>query len=164
MFHRFFSSLARFRYLSLFLLFFHFYPVTWWNGKVCYSAGSLFLLTITRSGFLDEIRSSVCISKFQRILCVSFSRMHSGLRIHHLFVWSNLNFLPNFQWIIFLIQSYYDDICIVSLLWQFLFMWSWSLNYTHSDQYQQTAYSNMMSTECNEWSNSKHSLITWHIS
>ena len=38
-----------------------------------------FALTITRSGCLAEIRWSDCISKSQRILCVSFSRTDSGL-------------------------------------------------------------------------------------
>ena len=49
----------------------------------------LSLLTITRSGRLVRIRWSVCISKSQRVLCVSFSRTDSGLCIYHLFVWSN---------------------------------------------------------------------------
>ena len=52
---------------------------------------------ITRSGRLAEVRGSVSISKFQRILCVSFSRVDSELCTYHLFVWSNSNFLHNFQ-------------------------------------------------------------------
>ena len=39
------------------------------------------------------------ISKSQRIFGVSFSKTDSWLCIYHLFVWSNLNFLHNFQWI-----------------------------------------------------------------
>ena len=67
-------------------------------GLVHNSAVSPFLLTITRSGRLAEIRWSVYISKSQRILCVvSFSRTESGLWIYHLLVWSNLNFLHNSQ-------------------------------------------------------------------
>ena len=46
-------------------------------------------------------RGSVYISKSWRILCVSFSRTDSGLCIYHLFIWSNLNFWHNSQWIIF---------------------------------------------------------------
>ena len=53
-----------------------------------------FLLTITRSGHLAEIRGYVCISKSQRIFSISFSRTNSGLCIECLLVWSNLNFLP----------------------------------------------------------------------
>ena len=66
-----------------FLFFFHFF----------------FLLTITRSGRLVEMTWFVCISKSQRILCVSFSTTGSRLSIYLLFVWSNLNFLHNSQMI-----------------------------------------------------------------
>ena len=45
-----------------------------------------FLLTITSSSRLAEIRWSVCISKSQKILCVSFSRTDSGLCIYHVSV------------------------------------------------------------------------------
>ena len=98
MFLSFFNSLARSRYLSLFA-FFQFYPKVNRNDKVHYSAGSLFLLTITRSGHLAEIRWSFCILKSFRSLCVPFSMPSSGLYIYHLFVWSNLSFLHNSQWI-----------------------------------------------------------------
>ena len=40
-----------------------------------------FLSTINRSGRLTKIRGSVSVSKSQRSLCVSFSRMESGLYI-----------------------------------------------------------------------------------
>ena len=39
----------------------------------------LLLLTITSSGHLPRIRWTLCISKYQRILCVSFSRTGTGL-------------------------------------------------------------------------------------
>ena len=67
---------------------------------------SFLLLTITRSGRLAEIRWSVCISKSQRTLCVSFSRTDSGLYIYHFFIRSNLDFLHNSQWITFPTKSY----------------------------------------------------------
>ena len=73
-------SQARFRYLSLFSLSL-FYPMVCQNGKVYYSAGSLFLLRITRSDCLAEIWWFVCGSKSQRSLCLSFSRTDSGLGI-----------------------------------------------------------------------------------
>ena len=44
---------------------------------------SFFLLNITRSGLLAGIKESVCVSKSQRILCVSFSRTDFGLCIYH---------------------------------------------------------------------------------
>ena len=55
-----------------------------WNGKVHYSASSLFFLfTLTRFGPLTEIRWSVCISKSQRILTVSFLSPHN---LHLVFI------------------------------------------------------------------------------
>ena len=69
--------------ISLFA-FFYFYAVVIWNNKVHYSAGSLFLLTITRSGCLADI-----CSKSQRSLCLSFSKKDSRLCIFYLFVWLN---------------------------------------------------------------------------
>ena len=52
-------------------------------------------LSITIRGhhpdLLVGIRWSICISKPQRILCVSFSRTDSSLCVYHLVVWSNFN-------------------------------------------------------------------------
>ena len=62
-----------------------------------------FLLIIIRSGRLAEIRWS------QSSLCVSFSRTDVEICIYHLFVWSNLNFWHNSQWITLPTQS-----CLVS--------------------------------------------------
>ena len=109
LFHSFYSSPARSRYLSLFLLSFSFN--LWSAGTTKFTIRQVFffffffLLTNTRSGSLAEIRWSVFISKSERILCVSFSRTDSGLCIYHLFVWSNLNFLHNSQCITFPTQS-----------------------------------------------------------
>ena len=66
---------------------------------------SFFFFIMIRSGRLVEIWWSVCISKSQRRLCVSFFRIDAGLCINHLFVWSNLNFLHNSQWITLPTQS-----------------------------------------------------------
>ena len=71
--------------ISLFA-FFQFYSLLRQNGKVHYLAGSLFMQTITRSGHLAELRRSVHISKFLRILCFSYSGMDSVLCIYHFFV------------------------------------------------------------------------------
>ena len=74
------------------------------DGKVHFSSSSLFFfffLTITRSGRLANIKWSVCISKFQRSLCLSFSNTDSGLCICYLFIQSNFNFLHSSQWITF---------------------------------------------------------------
>ena len=81
MFHSFFNSLARSRYLSLFS---HSFNFTLWSAETAKSTilkVLLFLLIIIRSGRLAEIRWSVCISKSQRSLCISFSRTDSGLFI-----------------------------------------------------------------------------------
>ena len=65
----------------------------------------IFSLIIIRSGRLAEIWWSVCISKSQRSLCVSFSKTNSGWCMYHLFVWSNFNFLHHSQWITLPTQS-----------------------------------------------------------
>ena len=91
----FFNSLAGSRYLFFFSFSFNF--TLWSTGT--------FLLIIIRSGLLAEIRWSVWISESHMNLCVSFSRTGVGLCIYYLFVWSNLNFLHNSQWITFPTQS-----------------------------------------------------------
>ena len=71
-----------------------------WDSKTHNFASSLFLLLIIiRSDCLAEIWWSVCISKSHGSLCVSFSKTAGGLCMYHLFLWSNLNFLHNSQWI-----------------------------------------------------------------
>ena len=99
MFHSFlFNSLARSRYLSFFSLSFHFTVVSR-DNKIHNSASYLFLLIIIKFDHLDEIRWSICITKYQRSLCVSFSSTEAGLWIYHWFEWSNFNFLHNSLWI-----------------------------------------------------------------
>ena len=56
----------------------------------------MFLLVISSSGRLAEIKWSVCISESQRNLCVLFFRTDSELCVYHLFVWSNFNFFLQF--------------------------------------------------------------------
>ena len=105
MFHSFYNSLARSRYLSLFL---HSFSVTLWSAGITKSTIPQvlsFLLIIIRYGRLAEIRWSFCILKSLRSLCVSFFGTDSGLCIYHLFVWLNFNFLHNFQWITLPTQS-----------------------------------------------------------
>ena len=105
MFHSFFNSLARSRYLSLFsiLSILLCSPLRQHSSQFC--KFSLFWQIILRSGRLVEIRRSVSTSKPQRSLCVSFSRIKSGLCIYHFFVWSNFNFLLNSQLITLPTQS-----------------------------------------------------------
>ena len=88
MFHSFFISLARLRYLSFFTTFFQFYSVICRDSKVD-NFTNLFFLFIINSGLLTEIRRSVCMSKSQKSLWVSFSRTYARLCIYHLLVWSN---------------------------------------------------------------------------
>ena len=100
MFLRFFNSLASLRYLSFFSFFF--FNITLWStgtGKSTIWQILFFLLIITRSVRLVEIRWFVCIPKSHRRLCVSFSRIDSVLCIYNLFAWSDLNFLHNSKWI-----------------------------------------------------------------
>ena len=74
MFHSFFDSLARSRYLSFFSHSFSF--ILWSTGTAKSTILQVlsFLLTIIRAGLLAEIRWSVCMSKSDRRLCVLFSR------------------------------------------------------------------------------------------
>ena len=70
MFHSFFNSQARSRYLSYFSLSFNFKVVSQ-DSKVNNFASSLFL--IIRSRRLAEMKRSVCMTKSQRSLCMSIS-------------------------------------------------------------------------------------------
>ena len=99
MFHNFFNSLARSRYLSFFSHSFSFILSSAGTAKSTILPVLFFLLNIIRSGLLDEIRLSEYMSKSHRSLYVLFSRTGAGLCIYHLFVWSNLNFLHISQWI-----------------------------------------------------------------
>ena len=104
-FHSFFNSLARLQYLSFFSHSFRFILWSAGTAKSTIFQVHFFLLIIIRSGLLAEIRWSVCMSKFHRSLCVSFSRTGAGLCIYHLLVWSNLIFLHISQWITLPTQS-----------------------------------------------------------
>ena len=53
----------------------------------------VFLLIYTKSGLLVGISWSICSSKSQGILCVTFSRMDCGLCVFHLSAGSNFNLL-----------------------------------------------------------------------
>ena len=106
---QFFQFSSKVQVLILLFTFFQFHSVVPADNRVPNSASSLFLLIIIRSGLLGEIRWSVCISKFQRGLCVSFCRTDSWLCIYHLFVRSNFNFLQNSQLI-----TWSTKACLVS--------------------------------------------------
>ena len=106
MFHFFFFQFSsKVDVLILLFTFFQFYSVVSQDRKVDNFANSLFLLIIIRSGLLAEIRWSVCMSKSQRNLCVSFSWTGAELCIYHLLVWLNINFLHISQWITLPTQS-----------------------------------------------------------
>ena len=93
----FFWLLSKIYLLTFLFTFFQFYSVVCQDSKVHNSESSLFLLSLTWSNCLAEIKGSVFISKSLRNLCISFSRTDSRLCSHHLFVWSNFNFLHNSQ-------------------------------------------------------------------
>ena len=79
MFHSFFNSLTRSRYLSFFSLSFRF--ILWCAGTVKSKILQILflLLIIMKSGLLAGIRWSVCMLKSHRSLCESFSRTDAGL-------------------------------------------------------------------------------------
>ena len=80
MFHSFFNSLARSRYVSLFSLSFSF--ILWSAGTAKSTILQIFFffffVIIIRSDLLVEIRWSVCMYKSQRSLCISFSSSSSS--------------------------------------------------------------------------------------
>ena len=104
MFHSFFNSLARSRYLSFFSHSFSFILWSAGTAKSTILQVLFFLLIIIKSGLLAGIRWSVFMLKSHKSLWVTFSRTGAGLCIYHLLVWSNLNFLHISQWITLLTQ------------------------------------------------------------
>ena len=108
MFHSIFQFPSKAEVLILLFTLFQFYSVVSRDSKVDNFANSLFffLLIIIKSDLLTEITRSVCMSKSQKSLCVSFSRTDVEFCIYHLFVWSILNFLHISQWIPLTTQSY----------------------------------------------------------
>ena len=96
-FHSFLSSLARFKYFSLFFfLFVDFYSMVGQDGKVhCKAIYLLFLFNTTSPYLRVGIWWSVCKSDPQTILFFSFSRRDSNAYLYHIGAWSNLHFLHN---------------------------------------------------------------------
>ena len=118
MFHNFYNSLARSRYLSFFSFSFSF--ILWSAG----TPNSLFLLLIIiEPGFLAEISWSARLSKSHRSLFVSFTRTDAGLCLYHLLLWSNLNSLHISQWISLPTQLCLALYSICSNLLHSLIMW-----------------------------------------
>ena len=123
MFHSFFNSLGRSRYLSFFSLSFRFIQ---WSAGIAKSTILqilFFLLIIIRTGLLARIRWSVCMLKSHRSLCVSFSWTGAGLCIYHLFVWSNFSFLHISQWITLPTYSCFTLYSFCANLLHSLIMW-----------------------------------------
>ena len=126
-------------FISL-LAFFYSHNVVRWNSKIHQITSSF---TNSKSGLLAWILWYVCISKSQRILCVSFSRTNSGLCIYLLVVWWSFNLLHNSEliifpnvfipWMRFLLQSFALRSFLVFLIHSFLtflpstFVWWCSL-------------------------------------
>ena len=104
LFHSFFNSLSRSRYLSFFS---HFFSFILWSAGTAMSTILLilFFCWLLSSSLLAEIRWSVCMSKSHRSLCVLFSWTDAGWCIYHLFVWSTLNSLHISHWIALLTKS-----------------------------------------------------------
>ena len=123
MFHSFFNSLARSRYLSFFSLSFRFILLSAGTAKSTILQILFFLLIIISSGLLAGIRWSVCMLKSHRSLCVSFSRTGAGLCIYHLLACSNLNFLNISQLITLPIQSCLALYSFCANLLHSLIMW-----------------------------------------
>ena len=102
---QFFNSQARSMYLSFFS---HSFSFILWSAGTAMSTilQVLFLLLISiRSVHLAEIRWSVCMSKSHWSLRVPFCSTVAGLRIYHLLVCTNFNFLHISRWITLPTQS-----------------------------------------------------------
>ena len=82
MFHSFFNSLARLRYLS----FFQIYSVVRWDSKLDNFANSLCFVHYYKGWSLAGIWWSVSKLKSHRSLCELFSWTSTGFCIYHLFV------------------------------------------------------------------------------
>ena len=123
MFHSFFNSLARSRYLSFFSLSFRFILWSAGTAKSTILQILFLLLIIMWSDLLAGIRWSVCMLKSHRSLCESFSRTGIGLCMYHLLVWSNFNFLHISQWITMPIQSCLALYSFCANLLHSLMMW-----------------------------------------
>ena len=89
MFHSFFNSLARSRYLSFFS---HSFSFILWSAGTARSTILQFLFFCwLLLGLVFWPRfGDPCICQSQRSLCVLFSRRGAGLCIYHLLVWSKL--------------------------------------------------------------------------
>ena len=96
MYLSFFQFSSKINVLIFLFTFFQFYSVVSRESKVHNSASPLFcwlsLGLVVRLRLNDPIQTENL-----RGVCAS----HSELYIYHLFVWSNFNFLHNFQWITF---------------------------------------------------------------
>ena len=90
-----------------------------WSARTAkFEIRQVLFLFITRSGRLSEIRGPVYIAKSLRSLCIPFSRC-----ICHLFVWWNIKFFHNSQWIPLPTKSrqVLNSFCVILL--RSLIMW-----------------------------------------
>ena len=112
MFHNLFNFLVKSRYFTLSSFSFNF--TLWSAGRAKFPICQVlfFLLIILRFGRLADIRWSVFISKSQRSLGVSFSKLDSGSCIYHLFVRSN------YYYYYYYLLSYLADSLSLESEWQ----------------------------------------------
>ena len=99
MFHSFFNSLVRSRYLSLFLHSFSF--ILWSAGTAKSTILQIFFFVFLFFADYYKVFWPRLGDPFvyQRSLCVSFSRTGAGLCIYHLLALSNFSFLHISQWV-----------------------------------------------------------------
>ena len=101
--------------ITVSLIFHNFFLVLWWGVSICLPfhflwfslSGPLRRLSplygrfsfFYKSRILARSSGSVSVVKFQRMLCVSFSEIDSGMCINYLPALSNFNFLHDSHWI-----------------------------------------------------------------
>ena len=99
MFHSFFNSLSRSRYLSFFSYSFSFIL---WSAGTAKSTNLqvlfffFFCLLLLSLVFWPRL-GDPCVCQSHRSLCELFSKISAWLCIYHLSVWSNLNFMHIFK-------------------------------------------------------------------
>ena len=84
------------------ILMFHWVFLVLWQDLSIYLSFFYFLSGVRRNGKIHEVTSCLCfISKFRRILCVSFSWTGTCLSIFHLVLLSKINLLQSITFLSF---------------------------------------------------------------
>ena len=115
----FFSSQVKSRQFA----FFQFYPLISRNGKVHYSAGSLFCWLSQGPVVWPRLCDLLVFQNPKEVCAFHFLGRILGFAYIIFFIWSNVNFLLNSHWITFPTQSYLVLYSFFSNLLYSLILW-----------------------------------------